>query len=311
MIPTRPAALGRGRPASPFFFALLLLLLLCLPTDRAAAAPDSDLWERWLAHDPDSTATIDHSAWNELLARYVVRDPVREMYLFDYGAVTEADKRRLDAYIAGLADIAISEHNRDQQFAYWVNLYNALTVDVVLDHYPVDTIRDIDISPGWFAAGPWGAELVTIEGEPVTLDDIEHRILRPIWRDPRIHYVVNCAAIGCPQIYPEAYVADELESMLDRAGRDYVNHPRGVNLQPNHPDDVRDYSAILSKIYKWYEEDFGDDDADVLAHVRQFADPELAAALEMTTGVIGYVYDWSLNDAGSPLTSAAGIGGSG
>ena len=119
-----------------------------------------------------------------------------------YGAVSDEDRKSLDAYIAALAGHPGSRRalNRAEQQAYWINLYNALTVQVILDHYPVESIRDIDISPGLFADGPWGKKLVTIEGEAVSLDDIEHRILRPIWKDPRIHYAVNCASIGCPNL---------------------------------------------------------------------------------------------------------------
>ncbi len=101
-----------------------------------------------------------------------------------------------------LAATSADRLRRAEQFPFWINLYNALTVKVVLDHYPVEIIRDIDISPGLFADGPWGKKLVTVEGEALSLDDIEHRILRPIWKDPRLHYVLNCAALGVPIFSP-------------------------------------------------------------------------------------------------------------
>src|SRR5260370_23661258 len=111
-----------------------------------------------------------------------------------------------------------------------MNLYEEMTVKIVLDHYPVKSIRDIAISPGLFATGPWGRKLITIEGRAVSLDDIEHRILRPIWRDPRVHYAVNCAALGCPNLARRAYDAQRLETMLEVAARTYVNHPRGSSV---------------------------------------------------------------------------------
>ena len=130
-----------------------------------------------------------------------------------YGDVTKTDKGALDGYIARLEKLPISAHGRNAQKAYWINLYNALTVKVVLDHFPVKSIKDISLSSGLFGGlfggGPWEAKLATVEGEKVSLDDIEHRILRPIWRDNRVHYAVNCASIGCPNLQAEPFTADE------------------------------------------------------------------------------------------------------
>ena len=254
----------------------------------AAAAPDAELWPRWQAHDAGATATIDHGAWAAFLERYLVvrADGANRVR---YAAVSEADRDNLDGYIHRLAGVEISRYSRPVQFAYWVNLYNALTVDVVLDHYPVDSIRDIDISPGWFASGPWGAELIEVEGTALTLNDIEHRILRPIWQDPRIHYAVNCASIGCPDLRPEPYTAERLDRQLDAAARSYVNDPRGA--------DVDGGALTVSKIFTWYQEDFGGSDAGVIRHLRQYADAELRAQLSDVDEIDDSRYDWTLNDA--------------
>lgn len=170
-------------------------------------APNADLWERWSAHNPANSERIDHSAWNDFLSRYVVPGP-NDSTRVRYAGVTPADRAALDQYLEALGEISISRHARDAQLAYWINLYNALTVQVVLDNYPVSSILKINISPGFFSIGPWGKKLVLVEDEEVSLDDIEHRILRPIWRDPRIHYAVNCASIGCPNLIDTAYTAD-------------------------------------------------------------------------------------------------------
>lgn len=174
--------------------------------------------------------------------------------------------------------------------AYWINLYNALTMQVVLEHYPVDSIRDIDISPGWFSDGPWGAKLVGVEGEQLTLDDIEHRILRPIWQDPRIHYAVNCAAVGCPNLQPEPYEGETVDEQLDRAARAYVNHPRGATVTGG--------DLVVSSIYAWYEEDFGGSEQGVIDHLTAFAEPPLDRMLADFSAIDDDRYDWSLNDAG-------------
>ncbi len=204
-----------------------------------------------------------------------------------YGSVTPADRVALNTYIEELAAIAISSHSRREQFAYWVNLYNALTIEVVLEAYPVESIRDIDISPGLFADGPWDAELLMIEDEAVSLNDIEHRILRPVWNDARVHYVLNCASIGCPNLGSRALDADELEAMLDEAAQVYINSPRGARIE--------DDSLVVSRIYDWFHEDFGESDEMIIAHLRQYAEPELIEALMSSDDIDRYEYDWALN----------------
>ncbi len=266
--------------------AVTLIMLYAL---SARAAPGAELWPRWTAHDPAATATIDHEPWDRWLRTHIRRSPDGVNRL-DYGGIGVDGRAGLDRYIAGLAATPIGRYNRAEQFAYWVNLYNALTVAVILDHYPVGSILYIRISPGLFSIGPWGRKLVTVDGADLSLDDIEHRILRPIWRDPRIHYAVNCASIGCPNLLPEAYTGANAEALLDRAARQYINHPRGAEL--------RDGRLVVSSIYDWYAADFGGDDAGVVAHLRRYADGPLAASLDGIARIDDDRYDWSLNDAG-------------
>jgi len=272
--------------------AILALLLVVVFAPPAAAAPRAELWERWTAHDPASTASVDHAAWDRFLARYLRlpadgRGPTRVAY----GAVTPDDRAALERYVERLAATPVSALARDEQFAFWANLYNALTVRVVLDRYPVGSIRDIDISPGWFADGPWGAKLVEVEGEALSLDDIEHRILRPIWRDPRVHYAVNCAAVGCPSLRPRAFRAATLDADLDAAASAFVNDPRGVRVEGGR--------VVASRIYAWFREDWGTD-ADVLDHLRAYAAPALRVSLDGRTTIDRHAYDWTLNDAPAP-----------
>ena len=254
-------------------------------------APKAELWERWTKRDEASTATIDHDDWDALLRTYLRAD-ADGINRFAYTSVTDTDKGRLDGYLKRLQGVAISGHAGAEQFAYWVNLYNALTVSVVVNHPPVDSIRDIDISPGLFADGPWAKKLITAEGEDLSLNDIEHRILRPIWRDPRIHYAVNCASIGCPNLAAKAYRSATLETMLDEAARDYINHPRGVRMTAD--------GLMLSKIYVWFKDDFGGSDAALLDHLRAFASPELMATINAAGRIFGHEYDWRLNGIAAP-----------
>lgn len=270
--------------------SLLFVILAFLPgfgSGERLFAPGVDLWDRWTAHDAKSNAKIDHGTWTELLARFV-KPSSSGVNLVDYRGFSGA-RGELDSYIRGLEATRISNFNRDEQMAFWINLYNAVTVRVVLDHMPVASIRDIDISPGVLAVGPWDKELVTVEGEALTLNDIEHRILRPIWKDPRIHYAVNCASIGCPNLKTQAWTANGLGAALDAAARAYVNDPRGVRIAGG--------DITVSRIYDWFIEDFGGDEGGVIAHISRYASPDLARQIRGIGALNNTEYDWSLNDA--------------
>lgn len=264
--------------------ALFFLLIGC----NAVAAPAASLWDYWLAHQSDDRRGIDHGAWNLLLKRYVVTG-ADTIARFRYGTVTPADRALLKDYVEQLSRQPVRQLNRAEQRALWINLYNALTVQVVLDHYPAASIREIRISPGPFSSGPWGKKLLAIEGESVSLDDIEHRILRPIWRDPRLHYALNCASLGCPDLQAEAFTAANTEILLERAARRFVNHPRAVQVG-------RDGGLRLSSIYIWFREDFGGSEEAVLGHLSAYAEPSLREALA-SGRITGDFYDWSLNGA--------------
>ena len=245
--------------------------------------PAVDITERWSAHDPASTLTIDHSAWDELLSRYVTQR--RGVNRFNYETFGASDRAILKAYLAALSTTPISDYNRQAQQAFWINLYNLLTVKVILEHYPVKSIYDI--SPDLLPPGPWSQTLVEIEGDALSLDDIEHRILRPIWSDPRIHYAVNCAAMGCPNLQPKAFTAENTEAMLDAAAREFINHRRAVNVS---------YGLLrVSSLYDWYQEDFGGSEAGVFAHLRKYGNERVQGYLQDRSKVDNYHYDWTIN----------------
>lgn len=263
--------------------------LATLGRRTAEAAPKSDPWPLWERHVEGSSATVDHGAWTALLKSYcsLGGDGIARV---DYAGLNR-EKPRLEAYLAALSATRVSALDRPEQLAFWVNHYNALTVKVILDHYPVDSIRDIDISPGFFSDGPWGKKLVQVEGESLSLDDMEHRILRPLWRDPRIHYAVNCASLGCPNLAAEAYSGETCERLLVEGARAYINHPRGARVEKG--------KLVVSSIYDWFEEDFGGSEAGVIAHLRRYATAPLAEALLTIDEIGDDAYDWRLNDASS------------
>lgn len=270
------------------FLQLFLVAAILLSfSSPALAAPKAKLWGRWLAHDKKSTLAANHVAWGQILEAYIV--PREGINRFAYKKVSGEDRKKLDQYITSLSQIPVSKLSRKEQLPYWINLYNALTVQVILNHYPVKSIKDINISPGIFAYGPWDKKLLRIEGDAISLNDIEHRILRPVWKDPRIHYAVNCASIGCPNLQARAYTKENVESLLEKGAREYINHKRGVRIDGS--------GLAVSSIYTWFSEDFGKNDIAVIEHLRQYANSGLREKLEPFNRISDHSYDWSLNDA--------------
>ncbi len=262
----------------------------CLPAVPAAAAPRPRPWPHWEIHNPSSLARLDHAPLERLLARYLHTSdgPLGADSLFDYGGVTAEHRGELDAYVAGLARVPITQYRRAEQLAYWVNLYNALVLQQVLVAYPVASIRDVDLSGAFFLGGPWAEKLVTVERFDLSLDDIQHRILRPGWRDPRLHYVLNCAALGCPHLQPRAFAAGDAEARLEAAATAFVNHPRTLQM--------RFEGLQISSLYVWYADDFGYGRSAVMRHLRRYATGRRAALLRGLEGWSGHSYDWRLND---------------
>jgi hypothetical protein len=253
----------------------------------AQAAPKAELWARWQKHDPASMLQIDHGAWDKFLKQTLIAPHPSGINRVRYENVSPDDQRLLQDYLRSLQAVAISRYNRNEQKAYWINLYNALTVHLIVSRYPVASIRDINISPGFFVRGPWGAKLATVEAEKLSLDDIEHRILRPIWRDHRVHYAVNCASLGCPNLQSVAYTGDNTEALLEKGAREFVNHARGVS--------IKNGKLQVSSIYIWFQEDFGPDAEALMEHWQKYASPVLANALEKYRGPLTHDYDWRLN----------------
>ena len=238
-----------------------------------------------------AAAEPDHAPWDALLSRYVAEsaDGVNRVDYAHWKA-SAPDRAALSSYIRALEGEHPSTLSRNAQFAYWANLYNAETLDTVLAHYPVRSIRDIH-SEGLSLKGligPWQTKVATVEGRRLSLDEIENAILRPTFHDVRVHYALNCASLGCPNLQRHAFHAATLDAELDAATRTYIGHPRAVSVTPQ--------GLRLSSIYKWYAADFGTP-ADLRAHLERYAPPALAPQIRATAKIAGYDYDWSLNGA--------------
>ncbi|RMD84464.1 MAG: DUF547 domain-containing protein, partial [Lentisphaerae bacterium] len=168
-----------------------------------------------------------------------------------------------------------------RQLAFLINLYNAATLKLIVDHYPVKSIKDIG---GWFT-GPWDQKVVPLWGRLVTLNFLEHKLLRKEFHEPRIHLALVCAARGCPPLRSEAYRASRLDAQLDDQAQRYFSMPTGLQIDNNRR------KVLVSKIFKWYSEDF----ESVRAFIRRYVKPELQHAV--TTYDLDYLaYDWRLNE---------------
>ena len=179
--------------------------------------------------------------------------------------------------------------SRDERLAYWINAYNILAIDLVVKNYPVDSIRDI----GSLFSAVWDREAGTIHGEPHTLGEIEHEILRPLG-DPRIHAAIVCASTSCPSLPREPYTREKLDAQLDDAVRVFLaSAEKGLRI------DREEKRVVLSRIFDWFDEDF-DASGGVLAFVARHAPQDSGDWLRRNAehvDVSHFDYDWTLNDS--------------
>ncbi len=269
-----------------------LLLMLAVLTETAQAQNPTSFFAK---HGSSTAGAVDHSAWTALLERYVVEGR-GGLNRVNYRAFKSGGHKALKNYVGRLQSVDPRKLDRLEQFAFWANLYNAKTIDVVLDNYPVKSIRDISLDDSLFGAlassvgagGPWKTKIMNVAGVKLSLDDIEHKILRPVFKDPRVHYAVNCASIGCPNLAREAFTGANLNAQLDAGASAYINSPRGFSVSGGR--------VTASSIYKWFQSDFGGSKSGVIEHALVYASPKLKAALRDANSISSYDYDWTLND---------------
>jgi hypothetical protein len=222
--------------------------------------------------------TVDNSLYASLLSKYV-KDGV-----VDYQGFQD-EEGRLDAYLKVLEGTDTSKLSRDEQLAFYINAYNATTIKLILSSYPgIKSIWDLG---GRFFNKPFDKKVVRIEGKTISLDDLEHGIIRPRFKEPRVHFAVNCASKSCPPLISEPYQGSTLDEQLTAATRAFLN-----DREKNYLDGKKLY---VSKIFKWFKKDFNDD---VVGFFVQFADEELKGKLVEDRDKVKVKhldYDWSLN----------------
>ena len=249
---------------APFIFSVVIFF--CLLWGSAGVVPE--VW---------SAVTVNNSLYAHLLKQYVKHGRV------DYQGFKK-EEGKLDQYLAVLEETNSKKLSRNERLAFYINAYNAWTIKLILSGYPgIKSIKDL----GSFFQSPWGKKLCRIDGKILTLDDVEHKILRPRFQDPRVHFAINCASKSCPPLLSDPYRGSILDQQLDSSTRVFINDQAG-----NYFDGKTLY---VSKIFKWFAGDFQDD---VIGFFLKYADANLRQALLNKKGkiTIKYLdYDWSLN----------------
>jgi hypothetical protein len=275
------------------------LMVFSLGLSAAVASQD---WEHWKTSDSSSVRAIDHESWQRFLSVYLDTNGADGVHRLRYAQVAPADRAMLEGYLKAMQAVRVTALNRREQLAFWINLYNAETVALVLARYPARSIRDLGIAgPDGKLISPFDAEVLRVEGRALSLNEIENRILRPLWADGRIHFALNCGSLGCPNLAARPYAPATMDAMLDQGARTFINAPRGI--------EVKGDTVKMSALFEWYREDFGKSDSAVLQFIRGYADPGNRKRLPDKPGEIRYQYDWKLNDRrDSGLTKPGTLG---
>ncbi len=226
--------------------------------------------------------TFDHAALDQLLKKHVDADG-----WVDYSGLA-GDAERLDGYIAAIADAPFDKMGRNEKLALLINAYNAFTIRLILDHWEGGKLTSInDIAK----AKRWEQRRWKVGGQTWSLNDIEHKQIRPKFKEPRIHFALVCAAVGCPKLRNEAYAADRLDAQLADQTAYAHTHARWFRF------DAKKNELRLTKLYKWYGGDFEQADGSVLASAAKHS-AALAKAIKSGSKpkVRWLEYDWKLND---------------
>lgn len=240
------------------FVSILVFLL------QTATAPTSTS-----ATPPASTSFVSHQAFEDLLQKHV-----SEAGKVNYKGL-KTDKASLDAYCQLLSENPVQESwSREAKMAYWINAYNAFTIKLIVDNYPTKSILNFD------GGKTWDVRRIKIGDKKYSLNNLENDILRPKFKDPRIHFAINCAAKSCPPLWNHAYTAENLESTLAARTRTFINDPQYNRITAN--------KAQVSRIFEWYAVDFGD--------LKKFLNQYSKTTLSASAKVEYELYNWDLNE---------------
>ncbi|MCK0188822.1 DUF547 domain-containing protein [Arenibacter sp. F20364] len=245
---------------------LSIVLILLLAISISSYIPSPKYNEDFTL---DIVLPLDHSDWDKLLKKHVTKSGN-----VDYKGFAQ-DIPALEQYLDYLAENGPNDQApKPEKFAYYINLYNAATVKLVLDNYPIKSIKDI--------RNPWGKDIVQMGDENISLGDLEHKILRKM-DEPRIHFAINCASYSCPKLLNTAFTAANLEKLLEQTAIDFINDPKRNVLSKE--------KTSLSQIFNWYKKDFTENGS-LVDYINKYATQKLTANTK-----ISYLnYNWGLNE---------------
>ena len=286
--PTSPPVDAVGQESTARNSLTLAFAVVCLLVSVSAYVNRESIRELFLpprvvlveryASDP-GTATFDHGGFDALLSKHVASDG-----LVDYAALV-SDAPLLAEYVRAVGAAEFEALGRNEKLALLINAYNAFTLQLIVEHYPIDSIHSIPSSERW------EAERWEIAGGRYSLDQIENVLIRPNFREDRVHFALVCAAVGCPKLRPEAYAGDAMEAQLQRQAEATHANEKWFRF------DEDEGTVWLTQVYSWYSEDFVQIHGSVIAAAGRYS-PELRQAMEagQTIGVRWLPYDWALND---------------
>jgi hypothetical protein len=234
-----------------------------------------------------SASTFDHSTFDQVLEKYV-----DDKGLVDYNSI--AQDKRFTEYMQSLQRAKVEEFSRDGQLAFWINAYNAITIDKVIKEKPKKSVRETFIPGVWTGTKFFTSREHIVSGKRLSQDDIEHEILRKQFQDPRIHFTIICASMGCPPLPRIAYTEKNVQTRLEEETRKYLNSSRGTRI------DRAENTLHVSKLFDWFASDFINTSGSILAFMQPYLREEVRIFLERDPMISYLEYNWALN-AQAPL----------
>jgi len=232
-------------------------------------------------------ATFDHSKFDVILKQYV-----DDRGMVDYNGI--AQDRRFSEYMKSLESANVEELPRDGQLAFWINAYNAVTIDKVIKKKPKESVRETFIPGVWTSTKFFSTREHTVANRRLSQDDIENDILRKKFKDPRIHFAIICASSSCPKLPRIAYTEENFQARLEEGTRKYLNSERGIRI------DRAANTLYLSRIFDWFEEDFVEKSGSAMNFIRPYLRKEVLSFLDQKPKMKFLGYNWALN-AQEPL----------
>jgi hypothetical protein len=221
-----------------------------------------------------------HQIFDELLKKHVSNDG-----LVNYKGFIE-DKEKLEKYLDLLSNNAPDRQkwSEDQQLSYWINAYNAFTIKLIVDNYPVKSIKDLDPKVSIPLVNTvWHIKFFKIGGKDASLDEIEHKILRKEFDEPRIHFAINCASVSCPKLLNEAFIPENIDFQLDKVAKSFINDPSRNKIRAN--------SIEISQIFSWFKGDFTKNGS-LIDYLNKYSNVKIGPNAKISH----LNYDWSLNE---------------